>query len=52
MNCEYCNCKFIDSMEGLVEKTFHELICIEKKDIEPKSDFSGKDESRKDDFDV
>lgn len=26
MNCEICNKLFNDSMDGLVEKTFHELL--------------------------
>jgi hypothetical protein len=26
INCEYCPEKFIESMNGLVEKTFHELL--------------------------
>ena len=44
LKCDYCACEFVESMNGLVAKTFHELICISKKEINPKSDFDGKDE--------
>ena len=26
MNCEYCLEEFVDSMDGLIVKTFHELV--------------------------
>ena len=28
MNCQYCQKRFVDSMSGLVELTFHEIMCI------------------------
>lgn len=26
ISCEFCNEKFVENMNGLVEKTFHELL--------------------------
>jgi len=36
LNCEVCDKVFEDSMDGLVEKTFHELI-HESKRVEKKT---------------
>jgi len=33
MKCDYCTERFVDSMNGLVEKTFHELIKHKKVEI-------------------
>jgi len=43
MNCHYCEKKFVDSMYGLIEMTFHEILCIRstwvKNDNEWKEEF-------------
>ena len=31
MDCDFCDKRFDDSMNGLVEKTFHELVQHERK---------------------
>jgi len=30
MKCDYCPVVFQDSMDGLVTKTFHEIMCCDK----------------------
>jgi hypothetical protein len=29
LKCEYCDATFPESMNGLVEKTFHEIMCCD-----------------------
>ena len=30
INCDFCGKKFIENMDGLVEKTFHEILHHDK----------------------